>query len=117
MECKQVILVRADLKMSTGKTAAQAAHASHSAGERAREDWTDWYNAWMREGQKKVVLKVENKEEIIGLYQDARESELPCYIVSDAGLTELPEGTVTALGIGPGPSEVIDKITGHLGLL
>jgi PTH2 family peptidyl-tRNA hydrolase len=38
-------------------------------------------------------------------------------MVTDAGHTEIPPGTVTVVGIGPGPREVIDKITGDLSLV
>jgi PTH2 family peptidyl-tRNA hydrolase len=117
MEYKQLILIRADLKMSPGKMAAQVAHASHSAAEVARKNFKTWYDAWWREGQKKVVVKVEDETEILSLLDDANSSKVPFYIVNDTGLTELPPGTTTALGIGPGPNEVLDKITGHLKLL
>jgi PTH2 family peptidyl-tRNA hydrolase len=117
MEFKQVIAVRIDLKMSPGKMAAQVAHASLSAAEVARRNFTDWYNEWKEEGQKKVVVKVADEAEIIGLLEETKKSNLPWYIVNDAGLTELPPGTTTTLGIGPGPNEVIDEVTGHLKLL
>ena len=117
MDFKQVIVVRVDLKMSSGKTAAQVAHASHSAGELARKKYDNWYRAWLDEGQKKVVLKIDDESQIRVLYQKAKESDLPCYIVNDAGLTELPPGTTTTLGIGPAPESEINRITGDLKLL
>jgi PTH2 family peptidyl-tRNA hydrolase len=117
MEFKQVIVVRSDLKMSPGKTCAQVAHASHSAAWAAKKADKSWYDSWWAEGQKKVVVKVAGEEEIIQLSRDAHANNLPCYIVNDAGLTELSPGTTTALGVGPGPNEIIDKVTGQLKLL
>jgi len=38
-------------------------------------------------------------------------------MVQDAGHTELPESTITCLGIGPDEDEKIDKITGEFKLL
>jgi PTH2 family peptidyl-tRNA hydrolase len=117
MEYKQVIVVRSDLKMGKGKTCAQVAHASLSSAEVAMRYEREWYDAWKKEGQKKVVVKIQNERALFELYEVAKGQGLPCYIINDAGLTELPPGTTTALGIGPGPNELIDKVTGDLKLL
>ena len=117
MEYKQVIVVRADLKMGRGKTCVQVAHASLSSAEKAMGFEKEWYGGWKREGQKKVVVKVQSERELFELYEMAKGQGLPCYIVNDAGLTELPPGTTTALGIGPSPNELVDKLTGDLKLL
>jgi len=111
---KQCIVIRADLKLTKGKVAVQAAHASILSYERAP---TRDRERWKEQGQKKVVLKVYSLEELNKLRDAAEELGLPCAIVEDAGLTEVPPGTVTALGIGPASAEAIDKVTGHLKLL
>lgn len=117
MEYKQAILVRADLKMSVGKACAQVAHASLGSAEKAMKSELKWCNAWKQEGQKKVILRAENEEELLEYYELAKKAALPCYLVSDAGLTELPPGTTTTLAIGPAPEEAVDRITGSLKLL
>lgn len=114
---KQVIVVRKDLKMSKGKACVQVAHASLGASEIAMRKFANWYEAWKSEGQKKVVVYVESEEELISVYEHAKSLALPCFLVSDAGLTELEPGTKTAVAIGPAPDEEVDKITGELKLL
>ena len=111
---KQCIVIRADLKLTKGKVAVQAAHASILSYERAS---TRDRERWKEQGQKKVVLKVYSLEELNKLRDAAEGLGLPCAIVEDAGLTEVPPGTVTALGIGPASAKEIDKVTEHLKLL
>lgn len=115
-EFKQVILVRVDLKMSTGKKCAQACHASVSASDLARVKTKNEWKRWKNSGQKKVILKV-NGEKMEEMYQKVAKNKIPCFLVKDAGLTQLDPGTMTALGIGPALSTEIDKITGDLQLL
>jgi len=114
---KQVIVLRADLGMSRGKIAAQAGHAAVSAAEEARKRYSSWWKAWLKEGQCKIAVKVESERELLELEHQARELGLPCALIYDRGLTELPPNTLTCLAIGPAPSEKVDKITGKLTLL
>ncbi len=114
---KQVIAVRIDLGMSKGKLAAQVAHGAVTAAERARVTKQEIWRSWMREGQKKIIVKVTSEEEIHELRRLAITSNLPQAIIQDAGMTELPPGTVTVIGIGPGKTETIDEVTGDLKLL
>lgn len=114
---KQVIAFRSDLKMSKGKIAAQAGHAAVSAGEETCKHFKEWWKAWLREGQCKIAVKVESEEELLELEKQAKELAMPCALIIDRGLTEIPPGTITCLGIGPAPAEKIDKITSMLPLL
>ncbi|NHJ12610.1 MAG: peptidyl-tRNA hydrolase [Candidatus Thorarchaeota archaeon] len=114
---KQVIAVRTDLGMSKGKTAVQVAHGSLSAAERVRVHSQDVWKAWFREGQKKVAVKVSSEEELLELRNTALDLQVPFAVIRDAGMTELPPGTTTVIGIGPGKAEEIDRITGALKLL
>lgn len=108
---KQVIVLRKDLRMSVGKACAQSSHASLGAYRKAKKSIID---GWLKNGEKKVVVFVNSKQEIMKLYKKAKENKLPCFLVKDAGLTELKIGTITALGIGPDEEKKIDKITGKL---
>jgi PTH2 family peptidyl-tRNA hydrolase len=114
---KQAIVVRQDVRMGKGKLAAQVAHASLSAAEEAMRRHEDWYSEWKDEGQKKVVLKVQSEEELRELLKAAKSARLPAALIEDRGLTQLEPGTVTCLGIGPGPDGEIDALTGRLKLL
>lgn len=110
---KQAIVIRADLKMSVGKAAAQACHASLGAYLKTNPALR---RAWERSGAKKIVLGAKNLSELKSLQQKTAKQRIPCFLVSDAGMTELAPGTITALGIGPDRDEKIDKVTGDLPL-
>jgi len=114
---KQVIVVRSDLKMGKGKLAAQVAHASLTAAEEAMRRRSGWFGDWKDGGQAKIVLKVQTEETLHELYEKAKAAKLPVALIEDRGLTQLEPGTVTCLGIGPGPDQELDRITGKLKLL
>ncbi len=113
---KQVIVLRVDLRMSRGKIAAQAGHAAVSAAEEARKRFSDWWKAWIEEGQCKIAVRAESEKELLMLERKAKDLGLPSALITDRGLTELPPGTTTCLGIGPAPSDQVDKITGEMNL-
>ena len=114
MKMKQVIVVRQDLNMSSGKMAAQCCHASVSAALASKKAKI---SNWTESGQKKIVLQVQDEESMTALKKKCDTAKIVSCIISDAGLTEVKRGTITALGIGPAKEQEIDKVTGSLPLL
>jgi len=116
-EYKQALIIRLDLDIGRGKMAVQCAHAAVSAAEKARIHFPQWWKAWLEEGQRKIALKVPDLETLLHFESTARRNRLPVYLVRDRGLTQVPPDTVTCLGIGPAPSNLVDNLTGDLSLL
>jgi PTH2 family peptidyl-tRNA hydrolase len=116
-ELKQVIIIRSDIDMGKGKTVAQGAHASLMSYLETVKSNKGIAASWLESGEKKIVLKIENGEKMQRLAEAFKYKGIPCALVSDAGLTQLPRGTFTALGIGPWKGEDIDLLTGALKLL
>jgi PTH2 family peptidyl-tRNA hydrolase len=112
-----VIVTRSDLSLSAGKLASQVSHAAVTCTLLTKKHKPDWFTKWQQEGAKKVVVKVETLEEFYSLKEKAEMLGIITNIVTDAGHTEIPEGTQTVLGIGPAPSNLIDQVTGELLLL
>ena len=116
MQYKLVVVVRDDLKMSGGKLAVQVAHAAVSCALEGKSKRASWFSEWYREGQRKVVVRAKDLEELRLLESKAVRAGIPRALITDAGLTELPPNTTTCLGIGPAPQDQIDPITGSLPL-
>lgn len=115
--CKMVVLLRGDIPgMGTGKAAAQASHAAVDAFRAAERRFPHWLRAWDAAGAKKVVLRVDGEEQVLALVRAARLAGLPVAAIRDAGLTQIPSGTLTAAALGPAPAAAIDRVTGHLRL-
>ena len=116
-DVKLVIITRKDLDLSKGKLAAQVGHASVTCALKAQQHDRRTFDAWLAEGQKKAVLKTASEKDLVDLKNIAQRAGLSTALIKDAGHTEIPAGTVTVLGIGPGDDVTVDKVTGHLSLL
>ncbi|MEM0057012.1 MAG: peptidyl-tRNA hydrolase Pth2 [Candidatus Geothermarchaeota archaeon] len=114
---KQVIIVRTDLKMSKGKIASQVAHASVSSFYETLKLKPEYAYEWLSQSQPKIVLKVNSLDELLKVKRKADELGAISVIIRDAGLTEIPPGEITCIGIGPAPKDLIDKLTEGLSLL
>lgn len=136
-EIKQVIIVRKDLHMRSGKIAAQCCHASmkvildmmyenrmvmYSDPEiihwtlRLREDSSLY--TWLKGHFTKVVLYVDSLEEMEEIEKAANKLWIPTAKIIDAGKTEFHNvPTPTCVALGPYDGDVLDKLTGHLRLI
>ena len=120
-DLKMVFLVRQDLKMGAGKIAAQVAHAAIGLyddileGENIYQKTT--LNNWFNYGQKKVVLKVNDLNTMLEVVKKCKKLKLQYCLISDAGHTQIPQGSITVLGIGPDISEKINDVTGTFKLM
>ena len=112
-----VLVLRGELRLTAGKAAVQAAHAAVMLSRTAERRDASAFEAWLAGGQKKIALVVSTLGELEGLEREARGKRIPTVWVEDAGLTEVPPGTRTCLGLGPAPASEIDAVTGDLPLL
>jgi len=115
-EYKQVIILRKDLKMSKGKAAAQASHAAVAAAIKVMREKRKDFDVWWRTGQRKIVLAIDSENELIQLEKKIKKTGVIVVKIDDAGRTQLPPNTTTALGVGPYLSKEVDMITSGLKL-
>lgn len=134
--------MRKDLNMRKGKIAAQAAHASMKVfldldheymniyPDRNKGRNTNYINDlvivgitsqmydWLEGIFTKICVSVNSEQELLSIYDTAKQRMIPCSLIQDSGLTEFKGvPTYTCCAIGPDNSDKIDLITGHLQLL
>ncbi|CAO3690071.1 unnamed protein product [Rhizopus stolonifer] len=114
---KLTLVVRSDLGMTKGKIAAQCGHATLACYKAVKIVNPDILKAWEYSGQAKVALKCNSEDTLLELQAIALSLGLPAQTIQDAGRTQIEAGSRTVLGVGPGPAELIDQVTGHLKLL
>ena len=111
-----VLVTRKDLTLSRGKLAAQCGHAAVECALKAARECPKQLESWRENGARKIVVEASNLDALKRLFGAAQADDIVCYMVRDAGHTEIPAGTVTMLGIGPGPRSEIDPLTSSLPL-
>lgn len=127
--------MRADLKMRKGKIAAQAAHASmavftkfiNSEYLKAHYEYEFSFkldssqgkvlNEWFENSFKKVCVYVDSEQELVDIYNKAKEKGMLCSLITDNGATEFKGvPTITCCAIGPDYDEEFIGITDKLPL-
>lgn len=117
---KMIFVVNMDLNMGRGKQCAQVAHASLGLYLKIQEFGSEEdklkVHSWIAMGQKKIVVRGNNLQQIESIQKEADRANLPNFLVSDAGCTQIAPGSKTVLSIF-GANDELDKITGSLRLL
>lgn len=116
-DLKLVCIVNHGLKMGKGKLAAQVGHASVSATLDCIKRSPSTFEAWKAQGQRKVVVKAQDAEEMEIIANGAVDGGIPVTRIRDAGRTQIPSGSLTVIGLGPAEEGELDILTGHLKLL
>jgi peptidyl-tRNA hydrolase, PTH2 family len=114
---KMALVVRTDLKLSKGKTAAQCAHAAIICYQNSLKQEPQLLKQWSQSGQAKVVLKVDSLSELLRIQEIAQKQHIVTGLVVDAGRTQVEVGTCTVLGLGPERSDKLDTVIKELKLL
>ena len=105
--------------LSTGKIAAQASHATlyNYRVLTSHAHLRPLLRRWESTGQAKIAVQAKSEEELEELQAKAISLGLVARVVRDAGRTQIPAGSATVLGVGPGPKGVVDEVSGDLKLL
>lgn len=137
MTIKQIIVVRKDLNMSSGKCASQVAHASTKSiidamskvigltneVEEYNLSFSDSENdkelkEWLNGSFTKIVVYVKSEENLMQLYDKVQKAGLRVSLIIDNGTTEFGGvKTKTCIAIGPHSAERIDPFTKKYPLL
>ena len=115
--CKMVCIVNQGLKMGKGKIAAQVGHGAVMATMKVGAEKPMYLEQWLATGQKKVCLKGRDADHLLALEKQAKAVGISTTIISDAGHTQIPSGSLTVLALGPDTDLELEQITGELKLL
>lgn len=116
-DVRMYFLVRTDLGMGKGKIAAQVAHAAMRLGIRCQEHQPDVLHQYLDSGERKIVLKTNDVQDLVNVFQDLVDHDFPATIIEDAGHTQIEAGTMTVLGVGPARAADLEEFLGHFKLL
>jgi len=135
-EVKQYIIIRSDLDINSGKACAQAAHASSKVffdkfTQRVKMPWknkgeneyklgmflTQEEIQWLDGMCTKIVKKVKNENQLLRVYNQAKDAGLNVSLIKDAGLYGLEGENYTCIAVGPNYVEDCEPVVGKLRLL
>ena len=116
VEYTMALIINRSLGMSPGKVAAQVAHGAVLATLKAMKVRPEVLETWVQQGQRKICLQSSSKEDMLALEQRCQKKRIQFTEVRDAGLTEIPAGSLTVVVLGPGSQPKIESLTRMLKL-
>lgn len=96
------VVLNGELKMSPGKAAAQAVHASMMLSNETRVEFV------MEMKRSVIVLEAENTQQMMNLYTYLNETRLDHDYYIDEGMNEVSPYSATALAVGPIASDDLE---------
>ncbi|KAJ2657014.1 hypothetical protein IWW48_004728 [Coemansia sp. RSA 1200] len=113
---KLVLVVRNDLALPKGTVAQLCAQVTLECFAQARQLAPRVLREWERTGQAKVTLKCLDREEISKLQHEADSAGLVAASAADTAGNNSSSSEPAVLGIGPGPINIINTVSGGLKL-
>ncbi|AID46548.1 hypothetical protein fep_034 [Pigeonpox virus] len=107
---KMVFVIREDLKMTKGEIITQCGHGAISAYERSKKYSPDYLKRWLKNGQVKEAVKVENENKMMDIRENATAIGVNYYIVQN----DKRQKCNTVLVIGPAPNYMFESLTRSL---
>lgn len=109
-ELVEYFVVNSELNMSAGKTSAQVGHVATIIAVEFSNNSNDDFDKWYKNDQKKIILRGKQKD-LERLIADG------FYFIRDNGLTEIPCGSLTCVGLQPMLKSEAQKYVKRLQLL
>lgn len=116
-ELKMWLAIRTDVKMSPGKLAVQAAHAASGLTLLNVMDRHALFASYFANAMPKIAVQVASEGALARVAFEARAAGLPSYLVTDAGRSEVPAGTMTVCAFGPAYRDDLPPFLKRLRLL
>ena len=110
-EYTMAIIINSSLKMSAGKVAAQAAHGAVRAALTSQSVRSEVLERWLEQGGRKICLQTDSFDTLKSIQLKASKLRIQSVEIQDAGLTEIPAGSLTVVVLGPGSKSKIEKLT------
>ncbi|MFX0092590.1 MAG: peptidyl-tRNA hydrolase [Candidatus Hodarchaeota archaeon] len=113
---KQALIFSRHVQFTKAEMAKCAAWLAIASANEVKTKQAPIFQQWSRMGQKKVVLRVENVEQLEKIEEECKKRKI-VVLRAPTSLLEGKNEELYALGIGPQNENVINQVVGHLKLI